>query len=144
MLRAELIVFQHVQYMFTENAAQLRFDCTVKSLKSRLSRYYGASIAVCLPVQAVNHLWAAPLISVIVLHSSKGAESWFDPSCLLSQPLQPCSLKKRAINHFRHELAYQSTFTLHVLVFVCVVEKAIAIACSLAGLGASQQLLAVT
>lgn len=37
-------------YMFTENAAQLRFDCTVKSLKSRLSRYYGASIAVCLPV----------------------------------------------------------------------------------------------
>lgn len=35
----------------------------------------------------VNHLWAAPLISVIVSHSSKGAEIQFDLSCLLSQPL---------------------------------------------------------
>lgn len=48
MLRAELIVFQHVQYMFTENAAQLRFDCTVKSLKSRLDITGHQLLSVCL------------------------------------------------------------------------------------------------
>lgn len=77
------------------------------------------SINPCLPVWAVNHLWAAPLIYVIVSKSSKRAESCLDPSCLLTRPPRPRSLKKRAMEHLRHELAYNSSFTEHPCFFKC-------------------------